>query len=212
MKVLELLEDWNNSQLKQQIGSGPMATEVAKQRKAPNHQYVGSGASAYVGRTATPHEMDRVQRTAPEKEGGMIYLRAIANMPDAHNNPFLPRVHATPAGDGGIATYQMERLVAFQSRKIIKNEPLIESLWEQYFTIPFSNHDDIASEITNNLDDIVCYDQNTEIIRDPALREALLMIAKLARTHNLSADIHSENVMWRMTGNMPQLVITDPLT
>jgi hypothetical protein len=50
-------------------------------------------------------------------------------------------------------------------------------------------------------------------IKDPELREALDFISKVQSEgkRKFTMDLHSGNIMWRITGNRPQLVIMDPL-
>jgi len=65
MKLREILtEDWESSDLAQDI-SPQFSRAINRQRQQPHHKYVGSGSMAYVGKTDTPHEMDRVSRTSP---------------------------------------------------------------------------------------------------------------------------------------------------
>jgi hypothetical protein len=55
--------------------------------------------------------------------------------------------------------------------------------------------------------------EQSKTIQDPLLRQALRVVRAIKSRSKkyVSVDIHSSNIMWRLAGTMPQLVLTDPL-
>lgn len=186
-----------------------------------DHKYVGSGTYAYVGRRDTPHDMDRVTRLGPKADGSAHYLKAVQSA-GLHNNPYLPRLLARPKTSGNVQTAQIERLLPFRTPKIITNTELMESMWDMWFTTPLPSTVrvvldkpeefafDFPDEVSVVLNDYLSRGGNSHV-KDQQLKEALNFIIALMKKHNLAEDLHPDNMMWRMTGNMPQLVITDPV-
>ena len=65
-----------------------------------------------------------------------------------------------------------------------------------------------------SLADLMSYSlNNPQIIRDQNLDDALEKIREIISNSNglLGDDVSYQNMMWRITGNMPQLVITDQI-
>jgi hypothetical protein len=202
---------------------GPVSVKNAAEKlraSEPDHEYVGSGVAAYVGRQNNPHQMDRVTRLGPKKDGAGFYLKAV-HQAGLHNNPYLPRLLARPKVSGNVQTAVIERLLPFNTPKIAGNRELMMSLWDNWFKYQPPGHllnatdkvfaREIGDSVSMILNDAVSRGQYASI-KDDDLIAALQFIQQLMEQHKLEEDIHSENIMWRMTGNMPQMVITDPLT
>lgn len=223
MKLVEIY-DFNDSYLNKR-GPKSVAAAAREMIKRPDHEPVGSGASAYVGRSTSPSEMDRVERVGPKKDPTAVYLAAISKDPSAYDNPYLPRVLQKPRTSGNVQAVQMERLYPFDTPKIAGNVPLMLSLWKYWFSEPIppslqlcdaDSPDDFAKTFAEfvafAIDRAIDHGAVDEI-RDPALVKAIQFIRRLmAKGAGYTADVHYANIMWRITGTMPQLVITDPLT
>lgn len=213
--LLHELQDprWENSGMRTQVNSvpnHPMSQAVSAVQKKPNHKYVGSGSSAYVGRTDDPHEMDTVQRLANEKDGTSLFYQWLIDNPVAASNPYFPRVKSNKTANG--ITYSIvERLVPLLNPRLM-SEPLMQSQWEHMFSSPVRNTDpeEIARDIAEDLDFALGRRgiKQRESIADPKLGEAIELLMTEARTGY--PDIHDGNLMWRITGNRPHLVFTDP--
>jgi hypothetical protein len=228
MKLFELLDPdaWdeegpNAPYLKRKGPKSVVAAANKLRAEDPDHKYVASGSYAYVGRRDTPHDMDRVTRLGPKKDGAAVYLKVVQQA-GLHNNPYLPRLLARPKVSGNVQTAQIERLLPFKTPKIITNIELMESMWERWFSTPLPSNVrvvvdspeefafDFPDEVSVVLNDYLSRGGNDHI-RDQQLKQALDFILNLMEEHNLSEDLHPENMMWRMTGTMPQMVITDPV-
>lgn len=229
MKLFELLDPdaWDKEGLDAPYlkREGPKSVVKAAERlraEEPDHKYVDSGSYAYVSRRDTPHDMDHVIRLSPKKDASAMYLKAVYEA-GLHNNPFLPRLLARPKTSGNVQTAQIERLVPFRTPKIMDNRELMLSLWEQWFTNRpterIQNNIDseleqwtheFSEETSGFMNDYISRGSN-KYIKDQDLKDALDFIVALRKKHQLLEDLHPGNLMWRITGNMPQLVITDPL-
>lgn len=194
----------------------PVADEVSGD---PDHEFVGAGLNAYVHRTNNQHSLDRVHRTSAENEGTNIYLDFIRTHPKLHSNPWFPKVKGSRQRSNGAVTMDIERLVPFDTAGLGDNMELLMSVWERYIptrTIPerpsgMGDREFIERVIWRLIDYIEFTIKTGRGSDDPSLRQAHAIISHIKNTHDLLVDIHSENVMWRLTSVGPQLVITDPL-
>lgn len=140
----------------------------------------------------------------------VLYLKMIDDFnKNGGNNPYFPVIHDLKIyhddKDNLQFNVKMERLFRFQNLKIYDNEDLINSLKEMMFG---STDESIHTYLVEYL-----YSEGTEgFIKDKKLKQALDMIIRLKINNDeINYDLHKGNLMWRITGNMPQLVITDPL-
>lgn len=187
-----------------------LGKNVEKLRQEPEHQYMGSGYNAYAYKKDSQHELNTVRRVSSKLDGGAVYHQAILKNPQIQNNPFIPRIWESE-NENGLVQTQMEKLYPIYHRSIMNNEVLMRSLWELYFNIPYPEKGDIPYEISEILDYAAGYSVDSKNIESPSLIQALEFIAKIAKKARLETDIHSENIMWRISGYMPQLVIIDPI-
>lgn len=214
MKLIEILSDDpdvnpdERKAIRQLVTRTPsMRNSVADKRQEQDHAFVGAGSNAYVHKHDNPHSLDYVHRTAAINDACTVYLDYISEHPELHNNPFFPRVHKK-IGEGSHITHQIERLVPFYTDAITSNEELMASLCERWFDIKY---DTSRSEAT-----ILYYIEtalygDVEYIKDKQLLNAINIIRAIQKEHGGEIDLHGENVMWRITGKNPELVITDPL-
>lgn len=213
--LLNELQDprWERSGLRTQVNSvpdHPKSQAIAAVQKDPKHKYVGSGSSAYVGRTDDPHELDTVQRLASEQDGTSLFYQWLLDNPEQASNPYFPRVKSNKTANG--VTYTVvERLVPLLNERLM-SEPLMQAQWEHMFSSPLRSTDpvEIATDIAEDIDFALGRRgiKQREAIADPQLAEAIQILMTDARTGY--PDIHDGNLMWRITGNKPQLVFTDP--
>lgn len=187
--------------------SPSMTNSVADKRQEHDHAFVGAGSNAYVHKHDNPHSLDYVHRTAAARDACTIYLDYISEHPELHNNPFFPRVHKK-IGEGSHVTHQLERLVPFNTNSIISNEKLLAALCERWFN-------EVVDE-TAAVESILYYIEfalygHTEYIKDKHLLNAVNVIRHIQKEYGGEVDLHCDNVMWRITGKTPELVITDPL-
>ena len=215
MKVCDILEAAVDDQSDKRVPE--FATRVATMKSNdPAHRFVGSGTNAYVHSRDDPHDMDRVYRTAKRADGGSIYLRYIATHPNLHNNPYFPRVVQAPSNHReAFPTYQIEPLKDFYWKPIANNPVLCDAVYERIYG-PRDEADDDAftmldRHLAEDMDNCIYSGIITKRFKDTSLVEALTIIHQLARRYRLSGDVHTGNIMWRLTSTMPQLVITDPL-
>jgi hypothetical protein len=192
-----------------------VADEVKKARSMPDHEKMGTGKNAYVYRNNNPHQLDNVTRISSTLDGSVVYLKSVMRDSSLHNNPFFPRVLGMDKTPKDISSFKLERLYESSNTRITGDdkELFILSAWERYFTVPppVSRKYPVVSEMVEVIND-VCHGDDVNIIRDTDLAEAIAYIQKLVKANpSLLIDLHDGNVMWRITGNMPQLVITDPL-
>lgn len=150
-----------------------------------------------------------------EDDGYLVYLKVVLS--SGIDNPYFPRVddltiRTNPDTGRSMYRVNLQKLVPFSSDKIYGNDDLMESLYNDMFTEKTTSYDDYgpAGGIKYNISNMADIG-NFEKIKDPELKQALEIILKLQRDNNFQMDLHSGNMMWRITGFRPQLVLTDPL-
>lgn len=196
--------------------SPELKKDIKRQQRRDSHKFVNAGSNAYVSKIDTPHDMDRVSRTSSDTDGGTVYLKYVYNHPELSNNPFFPKVLGNNT-TGSVVTYQIERLV--EAEVLSDNEYLMESLWNLYFTVPYPPKDHYKSrvdQISSVIADVAKKYKLDIVIKNKQLLSAIKVIQSISVQRNghdklNDIDIHTDNIMWRMVGTMPQLVITDPL-
>ncbi len=151
-----------------------------------------------------------------KNDGYLTYLKAVQNYnKERKPNPYFPVVHDLKIfkdTDGKIHyRANLEKLIPYTSSKIIENKDLIESLYERMFGETINYNPDtfdvniIRLKLIRGLD-------NPMIIADPQLRAALALINEILESNpRFIEDLHTNNLMWRITGTMPQLVLLDPI-
>lgn len=229
MKYSEIFEDaWDQTYLKgslQTRGLDPLEKEINKQRQNPEHQYVGSGANAYVSKSTSPHEMDNVQRTSSNTDGTVGFYNWLIDNPEEAANPYFPRVLSLNTNSTTTASAKIERLVSVTSPRVLSTAMMVATA-EYMFNEPVPGFEDVKATddlpqdelheyiatIAEILDRIVANRRVAITIKDPQLKAALSDLQYIARSEHYNVDIHDENIMWRITGNRPHLVITDPFT
>jgi hypothetical protein len=212
MKLSDVFEDmWDQSYLKgllDEFGQDEANAAIDVRRKKPNHKFVGAGANAYVGKTDDEHNMDSVERTAPDHEPGVVYMQWIQAHPNLRNNPFFPRVLSRDSeSPQHMPTYHIERLV-HMTDKHFDHPDMVAALWSEYIASPPPDNP-TASMLAQKIEQIVLSKRIADF-RDPMLRAAVVQLITFAEEHEYQLDLHSGNMMLRVTGKMPQLVFSDP--
>lgn len=152
-----------------------------------------------------------------EADGYLSYLKMVYDWQEnGNNNPYFPRIHDLKVftDSNGKISYRvnLEKLIPFESKKVIGNEDLIKSLCEHMFTSDVIWHDGYFGDTILNIINRALTSDSFRYIGDNDLKRALIMISKIIKSNkSFNEDIHAGNVMWRKTDGMPQLVITDPL-
>ena len=208
--------------------------------KQPGVRPLGHGANSFVYQdTDNQHELNTVRRVSSSKKkrddiAYRLYAEMIRANPELQQNPYLPRIEAITDGDD-TREYKLERLVPFDSPKV-GHLAILKAVMARMFTdeaidkikqrandalvrypqTPYSRHlmNAIARTIAIGVedpDDMLQPNYMSQYIKDPALVKAMQAVASLLSNEGVYKDMHGSNFMWRMTGTMPQLVITDPL-
>lgn len=188
------------------VGDGAFGTAYDTQSNKRLNQVtkVGHTGSAMTGLPARKVEQD----------GWLAYMRAVHTAQQSGvRNPYFPvmddlRIRKDP---NGVLSYtaNLHKLIPFKAEKIASNTLLMKSTYERMFgeECPSKDWADILDSITANL-------QLSRSLSDPNLKNAMNMIGSIIDSsgeNSLMKDIHAGNVMWRITGTMPQLVIVDPI-
>jgi hypothetical protein len=149
-----------------------------------------------------------------EEDGWLLWMQAVHRAQKrGEDNPYFPimdDLHIRKDKDGLLSyTANLHKLLPFRTAKLISNMDLMVSLREHMFgptDITFSDGPDAANNILFHLN-------QTSSAVDRNLAAALNMVDQLIYTsrEEFMKDIHYGNVMWRITGTMPQLVIVDPI-
>lgn len=150
------------------------------------------------------------------KDGYLSYITMVNEFQKSGGqNPFFPNINKLKIyrDDEGLHyTINLEKLYDIKTPKIFNNHELMNSMKEELLNVEeFKWMEDI------NLASCFLYvtDMPTrdmiDAAKDESLKEALKLIDDVKRKHGLEWDLGPQNVMWRMTGTRPQVVITDPL-
>jgi len=189
-----------------------------KVNRKKKDKYIGAGTEAHVRQSTSPHEMDRVKRVSSATTSvSKLFLNYLYKHRATQTNPYFPKVFAKKTG-GGVLEHHVEKLLPLDTPKLLGNEELMEAVWDKMFNVPTTFLGDDYNEawdelIADTIDHI--YDtENLAAIKDEQLKEALRILFNIHETATqngirMNSDLHPGNMMWRMTGNMPQLVITD---
>lgn len=176
-----------------------------------------------------------------ENDGYLAFLRTFIHDQRRLNNPYLPRIYSLklfkepmdPDSESEnekkeqlFGRVEMERLVEIEDPRFL-DVNLLKSLYEQMFygSIPSIRSrqtqedkdavlaNNILLEIVHNIKRALRADDPSALIKikDPDLKNAIRYIKTAAARFSSYVDLHPGNVMWRITGTRPQLVITDPL-
>lgn len=204
-----------------------------KSNRLGNNSVLGRGHFGVVHSTDSPKRLNQVSKTGRagrvglarpkpvdtiERDGYLSYIRMVdAFEKEGGQNPYFPRIHKlklyrTP--DGNIEyDADIEKLYPLDSPKITSNESLMHSLYHDMFEVKNETEIPIdASTIISQIDNISRgHFGNVLRIKDDELRDALERISEVEQEGRFSMDLGSQNLMWRITGNRPQLVFTDPL-
>lgn len=155
------------------------------------------------------------------------YIKTIQNAQLSQGNPYLPRVtvlsaRANPDQPTEIEiTYEIEKLFdpsdlyGHLSLRIIKG--LGDRMFNDYENLITRYRLDNLGlnqwEVLAGLIQYVAEDEEWDLVKDPLLTKALQTIRLVKdRTRTSHWDINSKNIMLRLSGKGPQVVITDPLT
>lgn len=219
MKLYEIFDDpedtWEADRPLMNDMSDEMEREVNKRRSAKNHKMLGAGINAYVSTDDYANYGD-VSRVASGGDGGAVFMRHIVADEKYHDNPFLPKVRSIEK-DGEVQVAIVERLIPFKTPAILGSLPLMAALWSLYFNEPWAEA--IADWGRNPMLNVArvleeCIQENAidRVVKHPQLKEALQLVRYMMDEYDVPEnDIHTGNIMWRMSLHSPQLVIVDPI-
>lgn len=208
----------------------PSSKIIGKGHFATAHEYNSEKRQGEIrkqGRAGKPGS----RKAGPKPTGkitGDAYLSYLKMIYDFEQkggqNPFFPvitNLSIFRAMDGTLDyKADLQKLVELTSDKISDNEPVMKHVFKSLF-----NDDQRPSEYDRGELDALSImrelrigimdgipNGNFDLIRNPDLKSALSMTRDLAKKHRFTWDIHAGNLMWRITGNIPQLVLTDILS
>jgi len=187
------------------IGVGSFGRAMQVDRPKRLNQITKIGVAGKIGRKG----IDKVDD--PSKDGYLSYLKMVHKIEqDGGYNPYFPRIESLrikKSKNGEIHYHtDLEKLYPYKTSKIIQNQELMSSLKDEMFHITKHNEDYDLSMLV-----MVACDGERSWIKDPELAKAVSLIDKVAAKGHFRWDMGTNNMMWRITGNRPQIVITDPL-
>lgn len=188
-----------------------------------------SGADAVVIPHSTdPHMVIKKEKyyRDPKVNPYYQYVKIIQDAQLSQKNPYLPKVgilnaKANPELPTEIEiTYEIEKLFDPTDLYGHLDLKILKALGDQMFNdfnnllvnYRLKNLGLNRWEMLAGLIQYVAEDEQWEYVKDPLLIKALQTIRLVKdRTHRSTWDINSRNIMLRLTGKGPQVVITDPL-
>lgn len=193
----------------------------------PKLKKLGSGHQAiaynHVNKPNTIVKVIRIKK--PYKTDPIIDFVQICM--DNQNNPFLPRIYTAKLYEINDSNNQNVLIITME-----KLHPLTETtnLFDVSFDVfkqlrLFPDEEDTTHPFHDNWNDPsveICYDIIFEMFHDPRYREWLVnntpnrYLAKAIRLldylfDKYNPDVHSDNIMFRLTSSGPQLVLMDPI-
>lgn len=217
---MRLVELFSNEPRKTSTSSASFIDKLDyKTRSKP----VGAGSYSTARFIDSPKRQNEITKVghkmaASRYDGYREYITAVHAAEQAGvQNPYFPRIHSLKtytSADGQVHyVVKMEKLVKLFAPEIADNTELITSLCRQMFIDPGPvSWQDVSGMA--DLIDRAAANNDTSNIKDKNLIAAIDLINKI---HNKNinrdsvVDTHTGNLMWRITGTMPQLVILDPL-
>ena len=173
-----------------------------------------------VGRTGLVLDDDDAGVDYVEQDAYLFYLQEVYRYLKYSHNPFFPQIH-----DLKIFRNKETEKLSFRANierlhpmEIFEgNEEVIKMVWnnlfgETYYLEPML--DDLTRQISVVCRQYVASNKSNAIdIKNPQMREALDVIYEIIRVskRKIGLDLHEYNMMWRLTGTMPQLVFNDPV-
>lgn len=164
-----------------------------------------------LGRTGDPDDPDNLRAQLISGDGYLSYLYAIRDI----ENPYFPKIYDLKIfkdKNTGKLSFKadIEKYLDFSYHKLAHNHDLMASLLDDmFFSCVYI--DENALPIRNIHRCLKSSVYNRAIIKDPDLKDAIGMIYDLSVNNSFEVDLHSGNIMWKITGNRPQLKIVDPL-
>lgn len=192
---------------------------------------IGSGAYASaIEHDHHPSEVIKISNKIADldNDGYFKFVSAITKNNRLQNNPYLPKIYkikiyttepSIKENTGYFYVIHMEKLFSLHDLGNKEIEMLTDKM---FFTVSSKidkEHGDSSSKraifvqtIDDAIKNISNHNAGTVNIKDPLLKQAILIIKKILKNRNFGNDIHGRNIMIRRTSVGPQLVITDPLS
>lgn len=216
------------------IGDNLPNPDRNKRAKNKLIKVLGSGLYANVIQNDNhPNEVTKISNAIDSlsKDGYFLFLTSIVKNERLQSNPYLPKIYNIKIYKNADSKYYyvltMEKL--FPVRQL--NDHEVEAILDRAFHIKGSkksgnhNQSDPMRILLTSIDSALMAPKEFYLdsvknqsansmtnIKDPSLKQALMIIKKFIRDDKAINDIHDGNVMFRRTSVGAQLVITDPLS
>jgi hypothetical protein len=164
-----------------------------------NHEEIGLGRTAVTFKSKKPNTVIKTSYHKSLDDPYITYLKTV----QAHqDNPFFPRIYKAKIYKDEENLYalrvEMEKLISLYDPKMIDTAPHIF----RQLGLSFGSHDRNDWNNPAYVKDVI------ESTNNPKFAEALRILSPYFQ--KFSSDLHKKNMMVRLTGSGPQLVITDP--
>ena len=199
MKLLELVDIDRPRTVKHSLDPHTFPERMAGGREKSEELGHGTAAVAFKGKG--PNVVNKTSYHASPDDGYIQYIKTVMKHQD---NPFFPKIYNAKLykeGDTYALNMQLERLYSVKNPKI---NDAVRHMFKEV-GLDYDTYD------TENWDDVkwVRQIQVKNVHRNPKFARAVnILIPHLRR---FGSDLHRENLMVRLTGAGPQLVITDPV-
>ena len=184
--------------------------------KKTSAQKIGFGREARAYSFDHPKRQGEIYKVGKPRRpdvlsGNEIYIQEIYKLQQAgNNNPYFPRILSFKSfkdADGRARfSSRMEKLTPFQTPSIINNADVMKQVVSNILKDPEQYHFDPYTVVD-------LFDGSVAPYKDPNIIAAYHTINEIMkRNPGTRKDMAYENVMWRLGGELPQIVITDPLS
>jgi hypothetical protein len=196
-------------------------------RTSTSAKEIGSGAFGRAYSSTSPKRINQIKKVgragdinkstnvkSVEEDGYLSYISTVYKLAQSgDNNPFFPRIFNLKIfrNEDGFLSYNldMEKLVSLDSEHV--PDLLLSQYYEELTTgMAGARSASPAREIAMMLDNAIQYGDFSQI-RDKSLKKALAVVGSVRARGSFMPDLHAGNIMLRITGNKPQLVILDPI-
>ena len=220
MRLLELIQvDRPVTTKKRKLVPKPKRPGRVEMGMAKGHEHIARGQTARVFKSTKPGAVVRIGFLRSLDDPYLNFLKLILEHQD---NPYFPRIYnaklyrtGEKTGGAGDPVFQliveMEELLPVDDPKIA--DAMTHKLKELKVLPPNLSLSGHIARPKANIAIRQAFDHKTDMIinqtPDEQFAEALRVLQPLMYQHGL--DLHMDNIMARLTGTGPQLVLVDPI-
>lgn len=218
MKIKSLIEAFETTQ------THKISNNAFKhKRPSPSGKTLGQGSYGRVFSKGNPHTLSKVPTRILSVDAADAYVNYIAYIVDnklAQETPHFPRVYSIKTIKDGYDNWKYDIQIEKLHHMLSLTEEQYEAIMVNNFNINENNKIEILERPVGYICGVIRSYISGNIHNSPLTikSESLLNACKILNKYyenlqnDIVLDIHSSNIMVRLTQNIPQLVILDPFS